>query len=142
MDWAWANALSPVAVVLMGWWIKNSQENRAARLIDATAKAKIAADGAAALARENLSKAVELVDSSKRIETKVDGRMTKMTDDLAIANEVITKMSVDNATFQGRLLRMLDNPADVRSAVRAIEAEGAPEAPKADTMTVDWTQKG
>lgn len=135
MDLNWLNALSPIAVVVLGVWIKRSQEARAANVIDAAAKAKVAAAGAEALARENLARAVELVEGSKRIEKKVDGRLTKAVDDLAAANEAITKMSVDNAAFQGRLLRLLDNPSDIAGAKRAIVAEG-----QTDVMSVDFTK--
>lgn len=122
MDWGWANATSPIVVVIVGFWLKRKADDRAARILAATK----AADDAA---RQKLGV----------IEQKVDGTLSKAVTDLAAANIAITQMSVDNAAFQGRLMRLLDNPADVSGAKRAIEAEGAPEA---GAMSVDWTQKG
>lgn len=120
MDWAWATAVSPIAVVVVGFWLKRLGDDRTARILAVTAEAKRKLDA---------------------IETKVDGRLTKAVDDLASANEAIVKLSVDSAAFQGRLLRLLDAPADVRGAMREIEAEAA--APtETGAMTVDWTQKG
>jgi hypothetical protein len=120
MDWTWATALSPIAVVVVGFWLKRLGDDRTARILAVTQRT-----------------AAEAQAKLNAIETKVDGRLTKAVDDLASANAAITKLSVDSADFQGRLLRLLDSPSDIAGAKRAIVAEGQP-----DAMAVDYTEKG
>ena len=122
MDWGWANALSPVAVVFVGWWIKRTGEKRAERQLAASAAAKAAAEGAAALARENLAKAAAAKDQLDVIEGKVDGTLSQAVKDLAAARAEITALSVGWTDFKAKADRFLQTGTGAKALAEGIAA--------------------
>lgn len=122
MDWGWANAASPIAVVALGWWMKRSAETRNARLLAASAAAKVAADGAAALARENLAKAILAKDQLNVIEGKVDGTLSQAVRDLATAREEIKRLSIGWTDFQAKADRFLQTGTGAKALAEVIAA--------------------
>lgn len=111
-------ATSPIALLVVGYWLKRMADDRTRSIIAATESAKVVAEGAAALARENLEK-------SKTIEAKVDGRLTKAVDDLAASRLEVKDLHTAFSVFQVKVDAFLQTGVG-RGALKEAAAEGMP----------------
>lgn len=109
-------AASPISVMVVGFWLKRSGEERGRRILLAAEANKIIAERAAETALQNLRK-------SESIEQKVDGRLTKAVDDLAASRLEVKDLTAAFSTFQVRVDSFLQTGVG-RGALR--EAAGAP----------------
>lgn len=107
-------------------WMKRSDDDRAVRLLAATAAAKVAADGAAALAEKNLLNSLETTAKLGVIEKKVDGTLSKAVTDLAAMNIAFTELSAAFTEFRGL----------AKQAVKHQEGSAAAEVKQALTIPI------
>ena len=89
-------AVSPIALLIVGFWLKRSAEDRTQLLLAATAGNRLIAERNAETASQNLAKSIT-------IEQKVDGTLSQAVKDLATAREEINELTTSFAVFQQKV---------------------------------------
>lgn len=125
MDWGWTNALSPIVILLGGWWIKRSAESRTQRLLADSAAARetarASALGAEALARENLREAIETHQRLRDVESNVNGRLSRQINIVETAQtdaaQIRQQLSMLHVLVAEMLERRPGAVADVKEAI-------------------------
>lgn len=135
MDLNWLSAiLSPVAVLLVGWWIKTSGEARTKRILDesiaAQETAKIAADGAAALARENISRLIETHRTLKDVESNVNGRLSRQSEIAEIAQTHAALMTTELANLKILIAQAMEQKPGAIAEVKEVISVPIPPPPE------------
>lgn len=133
MDWGWANAISPVAVLLVGWWIKVSGEKRTKRIlaesIAAQQAAKLAADGAAALARETINKQIETHKVLRDVESNVNGRLSRQSEIAELAQTDAAHMRAELANLKILIATALERRPEALDQVKELVTAPIPPPP-------------
>lgn len=122
-------ASSPIILMKMAAQDRLATEERARAQIEAARAAKIAADGAAALARENIRQQVETNQTLRKVEDNVNGRFGRQSEIAEIAQTDAAQMRTAVANITVLLAQLLDKQPGAVDKAKEVLAEPIPPPP-------------
>lgn len=125
-------ACTPVALLLVGYYLKRSAESRTQLLLAAAEATKVVAEANKVIAERTAELTMQNLRRSELIEGKVDGRLTKAVDDLAASRLEVKDLTTAFSVFQARVDSFLVTGVG-RGALK--EAAGQPMPPAAAPVT-------